>query len=316
MSQTVKIATVTLNPAIDQTVSIPNFQAGKVNRVTHTQADPGGKGVNVAWFLADYGFPITVTGFLGEENTLIFERLFERKQIEDRFVRIAGSTRTGIKIIDEVNQETTDLNFPGQAPTAKDIQSLFQIVAEMAADCPWFVLAGSIPAGCQPDIYGELVKLIKARGRAVALDTSGEALRLALPAAPNLVKPNIDELQELEGRALETEAEVIDAARSWLAQGMETVVVSMGAEGALFVEENEVVLARPPKVTVKSTVGAGDAMVSGAVAGKSQGASLAECARLGTAFSLSALSRVGAGLPSLEVIEEFMGQVVLVQKQS
>ena len=124
------------------------------------------------------------------------------------------------------------------------------------------------------------------------------------------------ELQELEGRALETEAKVIDAARSWLAQGMETVVVSMGAEGALFVEENEVVLARPPKVTVKSTVGAGDAMVSGTVAGKSQGVSLAECARLGTAFSLSALSRVGAGLPSLEVIEEFMGQVVLVQKQS
>lgn len=316
MSEPIKIATVTLNPAIDQTVSIPNFAAGAVNRVRQTQSDPGGKGVNVAWFLADYGHPITVTGFLGEENSLIFERLFERKKIEDRFVRIAGSTRIGIKIIDEVNQETTDINFPGQAPTATDIQTLFRIVEEMTEDCPWFVLAGSIPAGCQPDIYRELVKLIKKRGRAVALDTSGEALRLALPAAPNLVKPNIDELQELEGRPLETEAEVIEAARSWLAQGMETVVVSMGADGALFVAENEVIMAQPPKVTVKSTVGAGDAMVSGTVAGKSRGASLAECARLGTAFSLSAISRVGAGLPSLEVIEEFMNQVVVVQKQS
>jgi len=316
MSQTVKIATVTLNPTIDQTVFIPNFRAGEVNRVAQTQFDPGGKGVNVAWFLADYGFPISVTGFLGEENIQIFERLFTRKKIQDRFVRIDGRTRSNIKIVDEVNQETTDINFPGQPPTATDIQTLFQIVAEMTKDCSWFVLAGSIPAGCQPDIYGELVKLIKGRDRAVALDTSGEALRLALPAAPTLVKPNIDELQELEGRPLETETEVIRAAQSWLAQGMETVVVSMGAAGALFVAENEVIMAQPPKVTVKSTVGAGDAMVSGTVAGKSRGASLAECARLGTAFSLSAISRVGAGLPSLEVIEEFMNQVVLVQKEN
>jgi 1-phosphofructokinase len=316
MSQTVRIATVTLNPTIDQTVFIPNFRAGEVNRVVQTQFDPGGKGVNVAWFLADYGFPISVTGFLGEENVLLFERLFTQKKIEDRFVRIEGRTRSNIKIVDEVNQATTDINFPGQPPTAADIQRLFQIVEEMTAACHWFVLAGSIPAGCPPDIYGELVKLIKSRGRAVALDTSGEALQLALVAGPNLVKPNIDELQELEGRSLQTEAEVIRAAKNWLAQGMETVVVSMGAAGALFVEANEVVVAQPPKVTVKSTVGAGDAMVSGTVAGKCQGVSLAECARLATAFSLSAISRVGAGLPPLDVIEEFMSQVVVVQKHN
>ncbi len=316
MSESVKIATVTLNPTIDQTVFIPNFEAGEVNRVAETQFDPGGKGVNVAWYLADYGFPISVTGFLGEENIQIFERLFTQKKIEDRFVRIDGRTRSNIKIVDEVKQETTDINFPGQAPTPPDIQSLFQIVEAMTEDCDWFVLAGSIPAGCQPDIYRELVELIKRHGRAVALDTSGEALRLALPAGPNLVKPNIDELQELEGRALETEAKVIGAARTWLSYGMETVVVSMGGDGALFVEGKEVVLAQPPTVTVKSTVGAGDAMVSGTVAGKTRGASLAECARLGTAFSLSAISRVGAGLPSVAVIEAFMNQVVVVQKDN
>lgn len=309
MSQNLKIATITLNPAIDQTVAIPNFQAGKVNRVKHTQSDPGGKGVNVASILADYGFPMSVTGFLGEENTLIFERLFAQKKIEDRFVRIAGSTRTGIKIIDEENQETTDLNFPGQTPAEGDIAHLFQIVEELVADCHWFVLAGSIPAGLTPGIYGELVKLIKSKGRAVALDTSGEALRLALPATPTLVKPNIDELQELVGRPLETQAAVIQAAQSWLAQGMQTVVVSMGAQGAIFVEAGEVVLAQPPKVTVKSTVGAGDAMVSGTVAGKVRGLALAECARLATAFSVNAVSQVGSGLPSLEVIETFASQV-------
>ena len=311
MSQTAKIATVTLNPAVDRTVSIPNFKAGKVNRVEWEQSDAGGKGVNVASVLADYGFSLAVTGFLGAENSYIFEQLFDRKKIEDRFVRIAGRTRSGIKVIDEVNQETTDLNFPGQAPTEGDVAQLFQIVEELAVDCHWFVLAGSIPAGLNPNIYGELVKLIKRQGRAVALDTSGEALRQALPATPTLVKPNIDELQELVGRPLETQAAVIRAAQSWLGQGMQTVVVSMGAQGAIFVEAGEVVLAQPPKVTVKSTVGAGDAMVSGTVAGKVQGLALAECARLATAFSVSAISQVGSGLPSLETIENFKSQVNL-----
>lgn len=311
MNQNIKIATVTLNPAIDWTVAILDFKAGQVNRVEREQSDAGGKGVNVASVLADYGFTLAVTGFLGAENSPIFEQLFARKKIEDRFVRIAGRTRVGIKIVDEANRETTDLNFPGQAPTEADVAQLFRIVEELTGDCQWFVLAGSVPAGLTPHIYGELVKLIKSKGRTVALDTSGEALRQALPAAPTLVKPNIDELQELVGQRLETQAAVIQAARSWLARGMQTVVVSMGAAGAIFVEADEVVLAQPPQVTVKSTVGAGDAMVSGTVAGKMQGFSLADCARLATAFSTSAVSQVGSGLPSPEVIENFKNQVTI-----
>lgn len=311
MNQNIKIATVTLNPAIDWTVAILDFKAGQVNRVEREQSDAGGKGVNVASVLADYGFTLAVTGFLGAENSPIFEQLFARKKIEDRFVRIAGRTRVGIKIVDEANRETTDLNFPGQAPTEADVAQLFRIVEELTGDCQWFVLAGSVPAGLTPHIYGELVKLIKSKGRTVALDTSGEALRQALPAAPTLVKPNIDELQELVGQRLETQAAVIQAARSWLARGMQTVVVSMGAAGAIFVEADEVVLAQPPQVIVKSTVGAGDAMVSGTVAGKMQGFSLADCARLATAFSTSAVSQVGSGLPSPEIIENFKNQVTI-----
>ena len=311
MSQPLKIATVTLNPAIDRTVSVRDFKAGEVNRVEWELSDAGGKGVNVASVLADYGFKTTVTGFLGEENTMIFERLFDQKWIEDCFVRIAGRTRVGIKIIDEENQETTDINFPGQAPTEADVQKLFQIVEELTADCPWFVLAGSIPSGVSPDIYGKLVTLIKHKGRAVALDTSGEALRQALPSAPTMIKPNIDELQDLVGTQLNTQADVIQAAQQWLGQGIQTVVVSMGAEGAIFVEPDEAVLAQPPRVTVKSTVGAGDAMVSGTVAGKTKGATLADCARLATAFSLSAVTNVGSGLPSLEAIETFKSQITV-----
>jgi 1-phosphofructokinase len=311
MSQTMKIATVTLNPAIDRTVFVPDFKVNKVNRVEWEQADAGGKGVNVASVLADYGLSMAVTGFLGEENALIFERLFAQKKIEDRFVRIAGSTRIGIKIIDEVHQETTDLNFPGQTPTENDVAKLFQIVEELAADCHWFVLAGSIPAGVSANLYRQLVELIKAKGRAVALDTSGPGLQLALPAGPTLIKPNLDELRELTRRSLNRQAAVVEAARNLLAQGMQTVVISMGARGAIYVEADQVVLAQPPEVPVRSTVGAGDAMVSGTVAGKIQGLPLEECARLATAFSVSAISQVRSGLPSPETIEKFKSQVTI-----
>lgn len=313
MDQNVKIATVTLNPAIDRTVFIPDFKAGKLNRVEREQADAGGKGVNAASILADYGFSMAATGFLGQENSYIFEQLFAQKKIEDRFVRIAGSTRIGIKIIDEIHQETTDLNFPGQTPTEGDVSKLFQIVEELTADCGWFELAGSIPAGVSANLYRQLVELIKAKGRAVALDTSGKGLQLALSAGPTLIKPNLDELRELTGRQLNTQARVIAAAKDLLEHGIQTVVVSMGSHGAIYVEADQVVLAQPPDVPVKSRVGAGDAMVSGTVAGKIQGLPLVECARLATAFSVSVISQVGSGLPSPATIEKFKRQVTIKQ---
>lgn len=306
-----KIATITINPAIDQTVSIADFSAGRVNRVQNFRSDAGGKGVNVAAFLADYGLPVTATGFLGQENCQLFERFFRQKKIADRFVRIAGSTRTGIKIIDEVKQETTDINFPGQAPTPADIQLLFKIVDELSSDCRWFVIAGSIPAGTSADIYRKMVTAIRQKGRQVALDASGDAFRQAVTAVPALVKPNIDELQEFCGHPLNTQAEMIGAARRLLDLGLQTVVVSMGAKGALFVEKDKAIRAVPPPVQVKSTVGAGDAMLSGLVAGKIENRSLKACARLATAFAVIAVTNIGAGLPPAASMNKIEDQVQL-----
>jgi 1-phosphofructokinase len=317
MSQNVNIATVTLNPAIDQTVSIPNFQAGQVNRVVQTRSDPGGKGVNVASVLADYGavkghsIRVHVTGFLGEENTRLFERLFAQKGIEDRFVRVSGSTRIGIKIVDEIKEETTDINFPGQMPTADDLQTLLETVEDLATRCRWFVLSGSVPADLSPDIYRQLVAVIRGKGRAVALDTSGEGLRRALAAAPTLIKPNADELRELSGKTLEREKAIVRVAQELLDLGIECVAVSMGKQGAILVEQDGVVVARPPEVTVKSTVGAGDAMVGGLVAGRVRGDSLEDCARLATAFAVDAITHVGSGLSSLPAVEAYVEQVAI-----
>jgi 1-phosphofructokinase len=305
------IVTVTLNPAIDHTAAIPNFRAGEVNRVTWEQPDPGGKGVNVASFLADFGFSVTATGILGQENAGIFDALFDRKSIGNQFVTVPGRTRTNIKIIDEVQNQVTDINFPGLLPGEAEVQQLHEAIDRLAQSHDWFILSGSLPAGMSASIYADLIKRLRAQGNTVVLDASGESLRQAIPAAPFMVKPNIEELQEAIGRPLPTLDDRLDAARELLAQGISAVVISLGADGALFIESNSAVWARPPKIEVVSTVGAGDAMVSGFVTGKLRELNLSDCARLATSFSIGALSQVGPRLPPKEVIESFMDQVTV-----
>jgi 1-phosphofructokinase len=310
ISQENRVVTVTINPAIDQTIAIPNFTAGAVNRVQSSQLDPGGKGINVASFLSDFGQPVTVTGFLGADNDEIFRYFFARKGIEDRCVRIVGQTRIGVKVMDEAQRQTTDINFPGQMPSPADIERLFDILRKLATSCEWFVLSGSIPAGVSAGIYREMVTTLS--GRKVILDTSGEGFRQAVASGPWLVKPNVDELGEFAGERLDTPAAIVRVARGLVQRyGIASVVVSMGKEGAIFVEGEETVWAVPPAVEVKSTVGAGDAMVAGIVAGKIRGLGLAECARLATAFSMSAIRHIGSGLPSVEAVQLGMEQVTI-----
>lgn len=305
-----KVATVTLNPAIDQTVIVNGFQVGSVNRSQGMRFDAGGKGVNVASFLADYQLNAVVTGFLGEENAEIFERHFARKKIEDLFIRVPGETRVNIKVLDEFTHQTTDLNTPGQTSGEYAMTKLYERIDALAETCDWIVLSGNLPPGLDNDFYGKLIRLIKKRS-AVVLDTSGEALREGLKAGPYLIKPNIHELSEWAGQELKEPLDVYKVAFSLLSDDIQVVVVSMGNKGALFVTKEEALIATPPTVTLKSTVGAGDAMVAGLVAGFLKKFSLIECARLATAFSVSAITRFGRDLPAIGQIETYMKQVLV-----
>ncbi len=303
------VVTITLNPAIDWTIAVPNFTAGVVNRVEQERTKPGGKGVNVACALADYGHRVAVTGFLGRENCASFEACFTRKKIEDHFIRIAGQTRVGIKITDAVQKQTTDINFPGLGPAPADVDLLHERLSKL--DGEWFVIAGSLPPGVDPTIYRDIIRTLKARDCKVLLDTSGEALRHGIEAAPDVIKPNIHELEALLGRRLETRTSVVESAKELLAQGIELVVVSMGKEGACFVTETGVIFARPPAIEAGSTVGAGDAMVAGIVASQLRNLPLADSARLATAFSMDALSRPEPGLGSPSSVGSMKSRVAI-----
>ncbi len=304
-----RIATVTLNPAIDQTVRVDHFHPNTVNYAQAMQFDAGGKGVNVASFLADVGFTPSVTGFLGQDNVDIFEQFFASKHIDDQFVRIPGRTRIGVKIVDEANQQTTDLNMPGLSPPTDAVDTLFKTIERLTASCDWFVLSGTLPPGVPTTTYATLITQLKRHGKQVLLDTSRDALREGVLARPTIVKPNSDELQQLTGHSLTDEVALEQAARQLLGDGIQMVVVSMGERGAMFIDPATTLIAVPPTVMVKSTVGAGDAMVAGLIASQVQGLSLSECARLATAFSLGAITDVGHNLPAPEVLQAYVEQV-------
>ena len=214
MTNAPRIATVSLNPAIDQTALVPNFTAGAVNRVLREQSDAGGKGVNVASFLAHFGLAVSVTGLLGDANSEPFVRLFREKRIVDRFVRVPGLTRVNVKIVDEAQDRVTDINFPGLQVSDDHLARLYAAVDALADDTQWFVLSGSVPAGVPDAVYGELIARLKRRGKTVVLDASGPPFAAAIPTSPDIIKPNIEELQELVGGRLAGHADVVQAARA------------------------------------------------------------------------------------------------------
>jgi 1-phosphofructokinase family hexose kinase len=290
-----RVVTVTANAAIDHTVVVPGFRAGTVNRVASETRSPGGKGVNVAAALRMLGVEVVATGFLGVGNDEVFTEFLGAEGIADRFLRLPGLTRTGIKIVDDAGA-TTDLNFPGAPVSAADVDHLAATVGELARDAAWVVLSGSLPPGAPADLYARLAAAAHTGGAAVALDTSGAALGAAVRARPDLVKPNTDELAELVGRPLPDTGAVLGAVAELQAMGIERLVVSDGAAGALFVDGSEVVTARPPPVAVASTVGAGDATVAGTVAALLRGEPLAGVARLATACGATAVETVGPRL--------------------
>ncbi len=315
MSFDLDVVSVALNPAVDWTLWVPGFRPGVVNRVQREQTDAGGKGVNVASFLADAGLRVAITGFRGAENADIFRSFLGGKGVADRFVDLPGKTRLGIKIVDPGGGSTTEINFAGLIPSGADLARLESTLDALAGRCEWFVLTGRVPPGVSAGFYADLIARLKAAGRRTALDTSGEALRLGAAAAPDLIKPNLEELSELAGRPLHSQEEILEVAQALLASGIRIVVVSMGERGALFARPGEAVFAAPPRVPVTSTTGAGDALLAGTIAGLLRGLPISKIARFATACAAGALTQVTHTLPAPAVLDELARQVAVTERR-
>jgi len=291
------IVTVTFNPVIDHTVFVERLNPGSVHRVTRSHRQAGGKGINVATMLALGGTRVVVSGFLGEQNPAIFEQHFRQHDLRDAFVRVAGETRTGIKIVASATDQTTDLNLPGAEPTPAQCDLLIATLRQLARPGVWFVLAGSLPVGLGPDYFAAVIRALRETGVKIAVDTSGPALAAAITAGIDLAKPNVNELAELLGRKLDDFEAVLGAARTLRRDKIPNLVVSLGGEGAMFLTPEAELLASAPPVKVVSTVGAGDSLLAGFLQGILRGDSPEDRARLATIYAWSRLESLDPALP-------------------
>ncbi len=306
-----QVTTVTLNPAIDQTLEVEHFAVDQVNRVSSARSNAGGKGVNVSSCLADWGVCVCASGLLGNDNSELFSKLFQQKKIIDGFVRFDGETRTNIKILNKESGETTDLNMSGQRVSKRYLDKLLKRLSEIG-NGSILVLSGSLPTGCPDDFYTHLMQELASKNLRIIVDTSGPALSSILTGnapPPFMIKPNLHELQTLVGADLNETSQIVNAAQQLTHSGIENVIVSLGSEGSLFFSNEVALHASPPKLESDSSVGAGDAMVAGLVAAMLDDLDLEATAKLATAFAVGKLGLHGPNLPSRETINSLAKSV-------
>lgn len=303
------IKTVTLNPAVDKTVEIDEFRLGAVNRISAVRLDAGGKGINVSKTIRSLDGSSLATGILAGGAGEYIKGYLDRMGIDNDFVLINGETRTNVKVVDRVNRTNTDINEPGPAVMAEDLIALEEKVFKGMDRESILVLSGSIPSNVSQDIYRDWTERTKHLGARVLLDADGELLREGIEAGPFLVKPNINELERLFGTKLDTIDKLAEASRKLIGAGVSIAVVSLGAGGALFAEGDKVIHAPGLTVKVKSTVGAGDAMVAALALAMERGYQLEKAVTLSMAAGAANVATSGTQPPRLEDILEYERQV-------
>lgn len=308
-----RIATVTLNPAFDLVGRLARIEIGEVNTVETLGLYPAGKGINVAKVLADLGTKLSVTGFLGEENQGDFVQSFTKNGVDDQFYRVAGKTRINVKIT-ETEADVTDLNFLGFEISEEEWEKFTAQTQNWESQFDLVAVCGSLPRGVSPEKFALWLETLHQQGLKVVLDSSNAALTAGLNAHPWLVKPNRRELEVWAGRALNSIEEVIVAAQELRAKGIENVIISMGEKGSVWINNEGVLQAQPPRCeNVVSTVGAGDSMVAGLIYGFSQGWDKAKTLAFASATSALAVSQSNVGISDKTALEGILAQVKLTE---
>ena len=307
------IYTVSLNPALDKTVQSEGFAVGRQNRVQTVQRDPGGKGINVSRALAVLGQKSILLGVLGgETGDFIADRL-RGMGFDCDFTDGRTETRTNLKIVDPGTGTLTELDEPGGPLGEAVLETVHRKLLHEVARGDTVVFSGSLPPEAPPGLYRDWIADCKKAGAYTVLDTGGEALALGLEAAPDLVKPNRDELQSLCGRRLQSIGEAAAAADGLLQKGVRTAVVSLGAEGALLMTRDTTLYGKAPKIEALSTVGAGDTMVAMLLYARATRLTPAEALQAAIAAGSAKSVRRGTEPPLMPDIQALLPRVTVIE---
>ncbi len=299
------IYTVTFNPALDYVIAVDHFVPGQINRTKEETMVCGGKGINVSTLLANLGYESTalgfVAGFTGEEIV----RRCQKAGFHSDFIRVKeGMSRINVKMRSD---EETEINGMGPAITEKDAALLFEQLEELNAG-DMLVLSGSIPSSISSGIYKEIMERLFDRGIQIVVDAEKALLMEVLPLHPFLIKPNNHELAAMLDRKLNTREDILDAAKELQARGARNVLVSMAGDGAILLTEDGAVYEEGVcRGTLVNSVGAGDSMVAGFLAGYLKTRDYGYALKLGTASG--GATAFSHGIGTKEKIMELLTQL-------
>ena len=264
-SNSCPVFTVTLNPGLDRTLTVPSLTFNTVLRATASQLDWGGKGFNVARALKALGVDSIALGFIGDATGRILARGLQEVGIATEFIEIDGETRTNTVVAEANTDRYIKVNEAGPTVPPAALVTLEERIRSLVMPDSYWVLAGSLPPGVPIDYYARLVRLIRQLGARVCLDASGEAMRQGCAAAPYLVKPNAEEAQEITGYSIGSVEDAYAAAGFFLDRGVTLAAVSLGPAGVVVGTRGRTVHAKPPEVTARTPVGVGDALLAGLI---------------------------------------------------
>ena len=299
------IYTVTLNPAIDYYVVMKEFVEGNLNTAEEGYTLAGGKGINVSKVLKNFGKESVALGFVGGFTGSFIKDDMKACNIAERFIELEENTRINMKL----KTEKTESEIAGKSPkiSKENIEKLLDEIKNIKKD-DILILSGSVPNTIDKGIYGEIIEKLP-EGTKVILDTRGEPFTKALDKGVFLTKPNIDELSEFFQKRLETTEEIVEAGKKLRAMGSENVIISMGKEGSILINEKGVYKGNAPKGKLISSVGAGDSMVAGITYGLIEGKELEEAYKFGIASgSATAFSE---GLTTFETMENLLKEIII-----
>ncbi|MFA6856734.1 MAG: 1-phosphofructokinase [Treponema sp.] len=296
------IYTVTVNPSLDYIVDVENFRTGIVNRTTTERINAGGKGINVSIVLHNLGIDSVVLGFTAGFTGAKIKNMLSDKGITSDFIPVkSGMSRINVKLRSD---EETEINGQGPEITVSDLTRIFEKIDRLT-DSDILVLAGSIPSTLPETLYMDIMKKMQGKKTKIVVDATNDLLKNVLQYHPFLVKPNNHELGEIFGVELRTKDEVITYAQKFRELGACNVLVSMAADGAVLIDENgKIYKSTAPEGKKKNSVGAGDSMVAGFLAGYLNSGSFAEAFKMG--LCTGSASAFSEQLATRELVERLL----------
>jgi len=306
-----KIITVTMNPAIDKMLTADGFTAGGLNRVKTVRTDPGGKGINVSKALLSYGVEQVALGILAGKNGKSLLNMLKDYPFKKDFVMVPGETRINMKIHDLKTGLVTEINEQGNTLRTEDMETFFRKLRKYLPKSEIVILSGSLPPETPDCFYTAAIQMSAQCNARVIFDADGSALKLGIQSKPHAIKPNLAELERLTGKVLDTYDKIRVEVQRLARTGIQTILVSMGEKGAVFHSNGTTWRISPLQVDVKSTIGAGDAMVAALAWCMLEGYSPEDTARITVAAGCLTAAEEGSEMARWQDIQQVYGKVVL-----